>query len=129
MILSNTITVDVLLDKIYGIGKQICKHTEKLVISFIDINLYKKVRKNLVSSGFRDCKEFTLEDMAGIAKGLQKINKEWNISMATCAEVADLSAYGINHNKCIDDELLIRRFSHDKVLMDFLGYDITQEIH
>ncbi len=127
LILTNTITVDVLLDKIYGIGKQIHTHTEKLVISFIDINLYKKVRQNLVVSGFRDCKEFTHEDMKGIAKGLQEMNKEWNIEIATCAEATDLSAYGINHNKCIDDELMIRLFSHDKELMDFLGYVPPEE--
>lgn len=122
LILTNTITVDALLDKIYGIGKQIHRHTEKLVISFIDINLYKKVRQNLVTAGFRDCKEFTFEDMTVIAKGLQEMNKEWNINIATCAEATDLSAYRINHNKCIDDELMIRQFSHDKELMDFLGY-------
>ena len=34
----------------------------------------------------------------------------------------DLSAYGVIHNKCIDDELMIRLFFHDKALMDFLGY-------
>ncbi len=127
LILTNTITVDVLLDKIYGVGKQIHKHTEKLVISFIDINLYKKVRQNLMSAAFRHCKEFTLEDMSGIAKGLQEINQEWNISIATCAEAMDLSAYGIKHNKCIDDELMIRHFNHDKDLMNFLGYVPPEE--
>lgn len=127
LILTDTITVDVLLDKIYGIGSQIHKQTEKLVISFFDINLYKKVRQNLISAGFRDCKEFTLEDVTGIAKGLQEINREWNLSIATCAEATDLSAFGINHNKCIDDELMIRQFSHDKELMEFLGYVLPEE--
>jgi DNA repair photolyase len=127
LILTSTITVDTLLDKIYGIGKQIHQHTEKMVISFIDINLYKKVRQNLVAAGFKDCKEFTTEDMAGIAKGLQEINREWNIEIATCAEATDLSAYGINHNKCIDDKLMIRQFSHDKELMDFLGHVPPEE--
>ena len=122
LILTNTITVDALLDKICGIGKQINAHTEKLVISFIDINPYKKVRQNLVTAGFRDCKEFTIEDMTGIAKGLREINRGWDIEIATCAEATDLSAYGINHNKCIDDGLMIRQFSHDKGLMDFLEY-------
>jgi len=122
LILTDTITADVLLDKIYGIGRKIHTHTEKLVISFIDINLYKKVRQNMTSAGFRDCKEFTFEDMKEIAGGLQEMNKEWNISVATCAEAADLSQYGVKHNKCIDDELMIRHFSHDKELMDFLGF-------
>jgi DNA repair photolyase len=127
LILTNIITVDTLLGKIYEIGRQIHAHTKKLVISFIDINLYKKVRQNLISVGFGDCKEFTIEAMTGIAKGLQEINKEWNIEMATCAEGADLSVYGIKHNKCIDDELMICQFSNDKELMDFLEYVPSQE--
>jgi DNA repair photolyase len=127
LILTSTITADALLDKIYGIGKQIYTHTQKLVISFIDITLYKKVRQNLVTARYRDCKEFTLEDIRRIAKALQEINREWNIEIATCAEATDLSSYGINHNKCIDDELMIRQFSHDKELMDFLGYVPPEE--
>jgi DNA repair photolyase len=122
LILSKTITTDRLLEKIQAVGSQIHNNTEKLVISFIDIKLYKKVSQNLIAAGFKDCKEFTLEDMRDIAKGLQEMNKEWNLQMATCAEATDLSEYGIVHNKCIDDDLLIRLFSHDKDLMDFLGY-------
>ena len=69
----------------------------------------------------------TLTDMKSLAIGLQRINKEWNIEIATCSEEIDLSEYGINHNKCIDDRLMIRQFSHDKELMDFLGYVPPQE--
>jgi hypothetical protein len=29
------------------------------------------------------------------------------------------------HNKCVDDDLMIKLFSEDKVLMDFLGVKIT----
>lgn len=127
LILTDKITVDILLDKIYGVGKQIYAYTEKLVISFIDINLYKKVRKNLQAAGVKNCKEFSREDMIAIARGLEEMNNRWNLEIATCAEKEDLSAYGIKHNKCIDDELMIRQFKHDKELMDFLGYTSPEE--
>ena len=127
LILTNTLSVDRLLERIYGIGKEIHNHTEKLVISFIDINLYKKVKRNLIVSGFNDCKEFSIEDMTGIAKGLQEINKEWKLEIVTCTEATDLSAFGINHTKCILDALMIRLFSHDRELMDFLGYMAPEE--
>jgi len=65
--------------------------------------------------------------MTGIAKGLQEINKEWNINIATCTEATNLSVYGIKHNKCIDDELMIRQFSQDKASMEFLWYVPPQE--
>ena len=34
-----------------------------------------------------------------------------------------LGAYGIGHNKCIDDGLIIKNFSADDRLMAFLGVD------
>ena len=122
LILSETITTDRLLEKIHNVGSQIHNHIEKLIISFIDIKAYKKVSQNLMAAGFKDCKEFTPEDMQDIAKGLKEMNKEWNLKVATCTEATDLSEYGIIHNKCIDDDPLIRLFSQDKALMDFLGY-------
>ena len=30
------------------------------------------------------------------------------LELATCAEKVDLSEYGINHNRCIDPELIVR---------------------
>ncbi len=126
LILTERITVDVLLDKIYGIGKQIHSFTEKLVISFIDINLYKKVKNNLLAAEFINCREFSNEDIIKIARGLKEMNDEWKLQIATCAEAVDLSEYGIKHNKCIDDEIMIRQFKHDKVLMDFIGYTFDE---
>ncbi|MEW6584096.1 MAG: DUF1848 domain-containing protein, partial [Nitrospirota bacterium] len=122
LILTDDITVDRLLDKIHTVGERIHGYTEKLVISFIDINLYKKVRQNLMSAGFRNIREFTYSDMTRIACGLQEMNRKWKIGIGTCAEAVDLSHYGIRHNKCVDDELMIRVFNRDKELMDFLGH-------
>lgn len=31
----------------------------------------------------------------------------------------------LKHNKCVDDDLMIKLFSNDKVLMDFLGVEIV----
>lgn len=33
-----------------------------------------------------------------------------------------MEQYEIVHNKCIDDELMIKCFSEDKQLMDFIGH-------
>jgi hypothetical protein len=75
LILTKRLTVESLLEKIQGIGKQIHPYTEKLVISFIDIGLYRKMYQNLMTAGFRDCREFTFEDMTRIAIGLQEMNR------------------------------------------------------
>jgi hypothetical protein len=42
--------------------------------------------------------------------------------MATCAEEADLNKYGIEHNRCVDGELMKQFFSDDKDLVYYLNY-------
>jgi hypothetical protein len=63
--------------------------------------------------------------MTEFADGLKKLNSRWNLELATCAEKFDLNKYGINHNKCIDDDLMIKLFNQDEELMKFLGVEFT----
>jgi hypothetical protein len=68
--------------------------------------------------------EFTRDSMVEIAKGLQEINKEWGLDIGTCSEKIDLEEFNITHNRCVDDDLMIDLFNHDRELMDFLGVEI-----
>lgn len=123
LLLSNYLTVDVLLEKIASIGHELQGATEKLVFSFADIQAYRKVGKNLSGT---NCREFSSEEKIEFAKGLRDVNLSLGLEMATCAEDIDLSEYGIKHNKCVDDDLMVRLFHDDKKLMDFIGaeYDL-----
>ena len=61
-------------------------------------------------------------------EGLLKIRDSWSasegeITIASCAEEIDLARYGIEHNRCIDDELMRNVFTHDKLLMNHLSGD------
>ncbi|MDP4228704.1 MAG: DUF1848 domain-containing protein, partial [Bacteroidota bacterium] len=120
LVLTEQTGVEELLRKVEKIGNQLKGYTEKLVFSFADINRYKKVQKNLQVNRI-PYREFTEKDMAEFACGLQQLNKSWDFELATCAEKIDLEQFGILHNKCIDDDLMIRLFPYDKKLMDFLG--------
>lgn len=40
----------------------------------------------------------------------------------------DLDMFGIKHNKCIDDELMIKYFSDDILLMNHIGVEVTKDI-
>lgn len=124
MILTDAITVDILLDRVKNIGDQLQHYTNKLVFSFADIGIYKKVATNLKKENIV-YQEFTETTMHQFAKGLQELNKEWNFEIGTCAEKIDLKQYGIVHNKCVDDDLMIDLFQHDEELMKFLGVTIT----
>lgn len=120
-----------LLKRIWNIGNHLKGYTDKLVFSFVDVKAYKKVQNNLV----KETMLFTKEDVENaeanhvqrieIVEGLQKIRSTWHqngwdVEMATCAEDIDLERYGIEHNRCIDGELMKRIFADDEELVYYL---------
>ncbi len=124
LILTDSIFVDDLLRKAEAIGNELKGYTEKMVFSFADIAAYRKVRANLVNNKIR-YREFGEADMLQFAAGIQQLNQAWGYTLATCGEKIDIDDYGIVHNKCIDDDLMIKYFSDDARLMEFLGVEIT----
>ncbi|NTW88169.1 MAG: DUF1848 domain-containing protein [Desulfobulbaceae bacterium] len=125
LILSNSLTVDELLSRITRVAAMLQGSTRKLVISFADINLYKKVRINLARQP-HEYREFTTELMTIFAERLVALNEKWGLEIASCAELLDLTKYGIKDNRCIDDDLMIKLFKDDLELMSFLGYESDQ---
>ena len=120
LIITNKMTENELIDRVEYVGDRLKDYTEKMVFSFVDIARYKKVQENLNRLGII-CHEFTEPYMAHIAKRLSRLNEKWGYRLATCAEKIDLDAYGIEHNKCIDDALMLKYFSNDSVLMNYIG--------
>lgn len=121
LILSEKLGPDEILRRIESIGQKLHGYTERLVFSFIDIDNYKKVRRNLCSLPDR-IQEIDTQTMEYLATGISQLNTGWGLELGTCAEKIDLEQYGIEHNRCIDDRLIIRLFPHDKELMAYLGY-------
>lgn len=120
LILTDSITLDDLLAKISFIGDQLYGYTEKMVFSFADISNYKKVQRNLSMANVH-YHEFTDQLMLQFSESLIALNQRWNYELSTCGEKIDLYRFGIQHNRCIDDRLLIR-FGHDsKSLMEHLN--------
>ncbi len=120
-----------LLTRIWHVGNKLKGYTNKLVFSFVDVKEYRKVQNNLV----KETMLFTKEDVENaeanqaqrieIVEGLKKIREAWykegwDVEMATCAEDIDLESYGIEHNRCIDGELMKRIYADDKELVYYL---------
>ena len=120
LIITNRMGEEELIDRIKYVGDRLKEYTEKMVFSFVDIARYKKVIENLCRKGII-CHEFSEPYMAHIAKRMVRLNRNWGFRLATCAEKIDLDVYGIEHNKCIDDNLMVKYFSDDPVLMDYIG--------
>lgn len=121
LILTDDISVGDLLEKIQNIGDQLKDYTEKLVFSYADIALYKKVKRNLEMNGI-PYNEWETEQMEEFAAKLSAMNRNrgWNFKLATCGEKIDIAKYGIQHNRCIDGDLIARLAYDDKELMDFM---------
>ena len=120
-----------LLTKIWHLGNMLKGLTDKLVFSFVDVKAYRKVQNNLV----KETNYFTKEDVETaemnenqrqeIIDGLVKIRDKWkeqgwDVTLATCAEAFDYDSYGIEHNRCIDGELMERIFGEDRELVYYL---------
>ncbi|WP_297904245.1 DUF1848 domain-containing protein [uncultured Parabacteroides sp.] len=131
LIITPSVTPHILLDRIRKIGDRLKGHTDKLVFSFVDVKAYRKVWNNLVreTGCFTDENVETAEmntwQRQKMVEGLVKLRKAWaesgwSINFATCAETIDLSAYGIEHNRCIDNDLMERVFREDYELVYYL---------
>jgi len=122
LLLTRDLSAEILLERIQRIGEELQGHTSKLIFSFADIAEYRTVRERLARAevGWVD---FTRERMVDFAGRLSKIGRALGLPLATCAESIDLTALGIEANRCIDDELMIRLWSRDTALMRFLGYE------
>lgn len=121
LILTDGIDLQTLFDKVFNVGSRIAGYTSKLVLSFADISSYPKVMRNMLRKDI-NFREFTPELMEAAARGISEMNKSWGLEVATCCEDIDLGRYNIKKNKCVDDDLMIKLFPHDKELMEFLGY-------
>lgn len=125
LMLTDEISIENLIDRIKSIGNKIHNYTEKLVFSFADVSGYRKVIRNLNAKKV-NYREWNEADMREFASQLSRLNymRTWNLKLATCAEKIDLSDYGINHNKCVDDELIARMSWQNSGLMEHLGFEI-----
>lgn len=120
LILADGIGADELLFKIRGIGLQLKGYTEKLVFSFADIAGYRRVGTNLSSAGIH-YREWAEPLMLDFAQKLSELNdSELHLQLATCAEGIDLAPFGIEHNRCIDPDLISRLVPDDTALQMWL---------
>lgn len=131
---------EVMLGRVRRIGERLKGCTEKLVFSFVDVNAYKKVQNNLI----RETSLFTKDNIAcaepnyvqvrQFVEGLARMRDcwrdrdGWDIDLATCSEAADLSGYGVGHNRCIDCELMKRVFAADKDFVFYLNHGRLPDI-
>lgn len=127
LVLTDNISIDILLEKIDRIGAKIYGYTKKLVFSFADINSYKKVKNNMTGSGipYREWDKNSMEEFVAKLSGLNR-ERGWKLELATCGENLDLTRYGILRNRCIDGDLIARLAWRDRELMKAMGVTVCE---
>ena len=83
--------------------KRLYRYTEKCTISFLD--MYSKMKKTVMHCPMRMP---SAEEQSAIAEKLAEIAHAYGLLIDTCAEGIDLERFGIQHAKCVDDQLFER---------------------
>ncbi len=138
LIVSPELTPRELLRRVWRVGGMIEGYTEKLVFSFVDVRAYRKVKCNMAretgcfSADSVEAAEPDEVQRGEIVEGLARMRevwaeRRWNVRLATCAEDVDLERYGIEHNRCIDGELMESVFGEDRALVYYLRTGVWPE--
>ena len=95
------------------IAAQLRGCTERVVISVVDV--YRKVQsrlRNLVAQGVTipDQTPEKVPDFDGLMHSLVETATRCEMEIVSCAEELDLTGYGVQPGKCIDDALIARIF-------------------
>lgn len=99
--LSEKYTMDWHIKNFESLLEQLKGYTDTCVISFVD--MYEKTKKNTKDYGIRG---LTVAEMNEVAAEFSRIAQNSGITIKTCAEAIDLDKYGIQHNSCIDGDLI-----------------------
>jgi hypothetical protein len=120
LLLSGSLDVPGLLDRIKNAGDAIAPFTNRMIFSFIDIARYPRVARNLRSRGFGDIREFSPAEEMELVAGLQELNRSWGLTIAACGEERDFSGLGIAAEACISRDHMLQEFGQDPILRRFL---------
>ncbi len=101
IIVNDKYSIDWHIKKFKYLTEQLYHYTEKVTISFID--LYTKISHNIKG---KNIYELSYAQKDAISSNFAEIAHLHNLVIDTCAEDIDLSSYGIEHARCIDDRLI-----------------------
>jgi len=101
--LSPEYTIDWHLDNFAELASELAGATDTCIISFGDV--YRKNVRRIRELEFRSPDDMEIRD---IAKNLSQICQHFGLMLQTCAELNDLSSFGITHARCIDHQRLSR---------------------
>ena len=101
IIFSDIYTPDYHLRAFRQLAEALQGYTQKCIISFVDIYARNRTRMDTLHLQEPGSTEFHF-----FLSEISRIAADHQMELATCAEKADLEAYGIKHNSCIDKDMI-----------------------
>lgn len=101
ILFSESINIEYHVEHFTRFAERLSGHTEKCIISFID--MYHHLQGKMAGLSLRPLDESEIRVLAEKIAWIAGTN---NIKVATCAEKVELADLGIQHGKCIDDHLI-----------------------
>jgi len=120
LLMAPGMTVEKLARKIESIAEKISPYTEKLIFSFVDIDKYRKVKRN-TEGAKKGIRELSEQEKHRILKSMQKIAVKYKLQLSPCAVDFDLESRGIKPGSCIDPAMIAKTFCGDTELMSYIG--------
>ncbi|MDR2856073.1 MAG: DUF1848 domain-containing protein [Methanomicrobiales archaeon] len=109
LLLSDSISLFTLCSRVERLTKSLSPYTEKLILSFIQIERYKGVKALLATSLHKGVREFSSDEKYRFILFLDKIEKKYQIKTHICCEEKDPFVYSyVSPGNCIDRDLLLQ---------------------
>ena len=103
ILINERYTADYHVKAFEEIAGKLAGHTEKVIISFVD--LYEKAKRNMAGLNIQIMTGAEMMDLAG---KMAEAASKYGLAIESCAEQLDLQAVGIGHGSCIDKKLIER---------------------
>lgn len=125
--ISAEVNAESILQRLERLAAVLGSLTERLVISFVDVNAYKKVQDNIKRIDGLTLREPTVEEQNYLAEGIARIAKQHGLQPSACGESRSFAAFGISPASCIDGALFAEICSpRNFILQQHLGINKLQ---
>ena len=101
ILINEKYTIEYHIQAFEKIASELHNYTRRVTISFIDVD-YRGVKSNISELSLLN---FTVEMQIQLVSVLSSIARGYGLSIDTCAEEIDLSQFGVERARCIDNRL------------------------
>lgn len=125
--LTANIDVAVIMQRLARVGDEVSGFTEQLVVSFVDVQQYAKVQRNVQSGGRALLRESANSEQDELAGLIAEYGRSRGLAVSVCGERRNFEALGLRVGRCVDGDLFAQICRPENVrLQQHLGIRVDQ---